>query len=335
MFELLVEIGLGLALVFLIFGLATSGLYELGARLFQTRAKSLWAALSRMVTPTDLVESKTEPANKVLGVPLKVGGARPGGTEVVAAAAQAATDEAPDSSMLLARLYAHPLVGGLERLAKGEKTKIDHITANGFSQALVGALVPGGDGTTSIEDLRESIAALDDTVPFKGPLLTIVSEAATSIAEFRDKAGKLFDEQMDQLSRLYKRRAKLIMFVIGLGIAFACNVDAVHVGQELVRNEDLRTATATAARGLADECKDEEGTALDTCLQTTVVKIDETLDLPVGWTEDRQWDDMKLGDGTLGLGDGPIWLAGWVLAAAALAQGGPFWFDIIKRLSTR
>jgi hypothetical protein len=291
------DTAIGLIFIFLVFSLIVSGIYEAGARLVESRSRLLWRSLR------ELLAEKPDRGDQ-----------RP-----------SITDPAGDS--LTNRLKAHPLIRQLEgrRYTKRfEKTRVSHIPPTDFSRALVDILVPAGDEATSVAALRQAISETPD--PIKRSLLPIASDAAATLDEVRQGIGEWFDTRMQAASRIYKRNTRWIMVVVGFVVVLAFNVDALGATQELYRDDAARTAIAEQAVGIVDACA-KQGTGesimvdqekVATCAQNEIDKIESGLVLPVGWVEGREAIDG--------------WhVLGWLVAAIAVAQGAPFWFDLLRR----
>jgi hypothetical protein len=118
---------------------------------------------------------------------------------------------------------------------------------------------------------------------------------------------------MERVSGWYKRRAQIILLVIGIVLAAALNADTLRVTDNLWRDEGLRQALVAEVED-ADEDLDAEQ-ALDRL---------EELQFPIGWQEANRPDDG---------GEWAMAVLGWVLTAIALSVGAPFWFDLLGRVS--
>jgi hypothetical protein len=107
--------------------------------------------------------------------------------------------------------------------------------------------------------------------------------------------------------------------VIGLFVAVILNVDAVGAARELYRDEALRTAVAEQAVSVTAKCQDESPAAIQQCTREAVRGVDGSIRLPVGWAGKS-------------ISDVDVWqVLGWLLAAVALGQGAPFWFDLLRK----
>jgi hypothetical protein len=301
-----VDVAIGLVLIFFVFSVAVSGLYEGVAKVLAWRAKSLWAALHVLMQP-DADAKQTKPGQRLVnGTP--VGDQRPKVGATVA-----------DRSAVAA-LYAHPLVGRLEQRARDKRTRIDRIEPSNFARALIDVLVPDAGGTTSVDTWMAKLEA-DPEVPemLKQQLVPLVREANDDFVTLRTNIETWFDGQMSRLTRGYRRRARYFTLAFGLVVAVACNVDAIDATRRLYRDDVTRAALVSEADAIADGCADKVGDELATCLEEAGDDVSRGAALPVGWTN----ADL-----------GVLSVLGWLIAGIAIAQGAPFWYDILKRTTT-
>ena len=215
------------------------------------------------------------------------------------------------------RLYAHPLIKQLEgRLptAVSTRSRLARIPSSDFSRALIDLLVPDGNGETTVAQVRSAVQSLPASSPLSAPLLAILSEAGDQLEQLRQNIGDWFDSRMEALSGAYRRHAKYVMVAVGLVVAIVFNVDAIHVTQKLYRDPALRAAVAQQATDLVAKCEGDADPA--TCARDSVAQVDTAMTLPVGW-----------GDGS----DHDLRFLGWPIAAIALGQGAPFWFDLLRK----
>ena len=298
-FSGVLDLVIGLVFLFLVFSLIASGIYETGARILESRSRLLWNALR------DLLDGDADGGDQ-----------RP----VVGAAAGTALTE---------RLYAHPLIRQLEEQRATDlfqRSRVSHIPPGDFGRALVDVLVPAGTTATSVDALRSAIDDADLPDELKRSLLPLAADAGATLDHVRRDIGDWFDGRMDVASRIYKRNTRWIMVAIGFVVALGFNVDALGATQELYQDDAMRAAITEQATGIVEACTaSEQGQPTDhekiaECARDEIDKIEGGTMLPVGWTEGRT--DI----------DG--WhVLGWLIAGIAVAQGAPFWFDLLRRAS--
>ncbi len=195
--------------------------------------------------------------------------------------------------------------------------------------------------------------------------LMAILNTASNINDARAKIGSWFDSSMQRATKKYVEQMQRITLVIGFLLALLLNVDALHLGRVLWEDPALRTAVAVTAANSADQIitnfenqpdpTQGEGTVEE--VQEAVADAQFTLDalldlrLPIGWTitpvnpdiepplrDDKldprnlwQFSPVNNPDSFL-----QLWflkIIGLALTTVALAQGAPFWFDMIRKLT--
>jgi hypothetical protein len=131
------------------------------------------------------------------------------------------------------------------------------------------------------EHLRESLAPLILNAE------KYVANKEEAIAKARLNVEQWFNETMDRLSGVYKRRVQVVSFLVGVSLALLVNLDSVSITESLWREPTLRQALVIqaeleAARGV------ESGQVLgDAGSLNPVSDLQERfkdLSVPLGWT---------------------------------------------------
>ena len=197
--------------------------------------------------------------------------------------------------------------------------------------------------------------------------LLAVLNTASNLQNARAKFAQWFDGGMERASSKYIREMQRISIVISFLLALLLNVDTLFLGRVLWEDSTLRTAVAVSAAATAPEIMADfesqpgpplEDSSLD-AVQESVGDAQATLEtllelrLPIGWVvqsvEEPSSQQLALNpdrldqrnlwqfwppnnpDGWLSL-----WflkLIGLALTTIALAQGAPFWFDLLRKLT--
>jgi len=118
---------------------------------------------------------------------------------------------------------------------------------------------------------------------------------------------------MDRVSGSYKRQSQRWCFVIALVIAVIFNIDSFNLFKTLWQHP------AFVAEISSPQTASEAIQALD--------KLKELEKLPIGWQTDIPFSEHRKT-----LTEHPITLVGWIITASASLFGGPFWFDLLKKL---
>lgn len=176
--------------------------------------------------------------------------------------------------------------------------------------------------------LKEIVSRVDGTV----------TGAIAQAREIEARAEEIFDETMDRISGWYARRAKFMIFLIALALAALTNADTLQLANRLWTDEALRlqmTAQAEAFAALPDSEKQEWCDANGRCLD----KLEKTF--PIGWDFSSQETDTSTQPGGATAAkstesERAVWLLrlfGWLLTAVAASMGGPFWFDLLGKVT--
>ena len=351
-----IDVAIAVAFVFFVFSLLVSGLNELVNWVGQVRSKQLWMALHELSTPgigtSQLDEHQRELATRVIRF---LHGLRdtffllPTGRIDHRPAVKAAGELiGPDA--VLDALRSTAAMRTLET-AIGGKTSIRHVPPTVFANALAELSMRGDGG-----ELRRLLDGLDPASPLRRHIDDIGTTVESSIVAFKSEMSSWFDDQMNELSRRYRKDVRRVMFALGLLVAVATNLSAINVVSSAQRDSDLRQAlVASAGAAVADNgasCATSTsqaagGSAKLQCLRDEIGRA-RSLRITTFWGLDgpcrngkpcsswgrRALDVVpaawsKLVHHPLATGGR---LIGWLLAGIALSFGATFWFDALKRL---
>ena len=238
------------------------------------------------------------------------------------------------------------------------------IPARTFVLALFDALVPKDAGSaTSVTELRKSIEAIkpDDSV-VKKQLLALVTGADEKIEASRKNIEQWFNAAEAQMTSMYKANMWKVSLAIGAVVAIVFNIDTAAVASTLWRDPTLRSAVVAQATEYASKEQLPENASAQALDQI------KNLNLPLGWGKLKDGgtnygqcfqSPFLFLPGCYGPTDWVTWepptsavdsglpvsfpwftnlfikVIGWAVTAFAGAQGAPFWFDILKKLTDR
>jgi hypothetical protein len=223
------------------------------------------------------------------------------------------------------KILLHPLVAPTSS-AQG----LSRIAPDMFAHALMDAVTAAKAGKLPT---RAEIQAGVDTIqsPAAKKLVDGLLEGAEGDMDAaRARVAGWFDHAMDGVSASYRRQTKVWGMMVAAVMAVAFNVDTVHVFETLWQNPVLTARIADAATHLAQRPPAAADQAPDPDLTKRVeeaVQLEQKLQLPVGWSEVERKALMTPNGKWIALK-----LVGLLLSVAALAQGAPFWFDLLNRL---
>ncbi len=184
-------------------------------------------------------------------------------------------------------------------------------------------------------------------------------EGENALALARTNVETWFDETMDRVSGWYKRRRQFYAFFIGLLFAVLLNVDSIVITTRLWREPTLRQALIVQAEQfeLPEQAQQRDPSSAISFFREEL----KGLDLPIGWVpleidqgEICRWNPQVKVAGTvpgiriageciapadvpegIPLGWGYVLpkVLGMMISGLAAAQGAPFWFDVLKKLT--
>jgi hypothetical protein len=165
-----------------------------------------------------------------------------------------------------------------------------------------------------------------------GRVATVARATRGDTSAVRTAIERHYDEAMERVSGMYKRWSTVALFIAGLAIAVAGNVSVSRAASELWSDNSARQAVVAAATQVNADAN-AKGTgqpALDPSDLNSVSATVNSLEkdhLPVGWTDDAKaaWG-LTFTWGRIGI------VLGWLVTAALVTLGAPFWFDLLSKL---
>jgi hypothetical protein len=231
---------------------------------------------------------------------------------------------------------------------KPEETKNlpSYIPSRVFALALLDIAVPktpplapqaasGGSGTAvapalaPVPSLRDAVCKIQNA-HLQRILLPLIDSAGNEYAAALAAIENWYNSSMERVGGWYKRRAQMILFILGIGLAAALNADTITIIRALSRDPASRAALVTEAQTYTnaelEAQKASNGVAADAKahFESSISNI-ERLALPLGW-------DQK--NVQLVPNNRAAWFLkfiGWFLTAVAVSLGAPFWFDLLNK----
>jgi len=220
------------------------------------------------------------------------------------------------------------------------------IPATSFAEAVVDLVVPDATKEITMAIVRQNVAALPDAMAtLKSSLEALVKNAGDDIGAFRTSVERWFDNQMNRVSREYKRHVTKIALTVGTILVLLLNINALTVGRYLYAdNSDVVNAAVSSVAEKSNPCPagspDQEA-----CLKGVrkLVSAATEVEIPILWgtasdcADQRARCDWLEQHGSFGPGGNPNWeamlfLLGFLLTIAALIPGARFWFGLLTKL---
>jgi hypothetical protein len=214
----------------------------------------------------------------------------------------------------------HALIKGLRETSGRHGPS--YLPGRVFATALLDTVLPDSSSQSAdpLAGARATIDSLPDT-NVKGALLAMLKEAEGNREKLRRKVASWFDDAMDRVIGVYKRKLQLFTFIVGCVVTLVMNADTFHVAGALWNDTSLRAQVVEIAVQVG-----KDGTASDT-IDSTIEKLRP---FPIGWLPDVKTELSKVVSSPSNLG---VRLLGWFLTIIAVSLGAPFWFDILQRLN--
>jgi hypothetical protein len=351
------DVAIGMAMVYLLLSLIASAFQEVLASLVQARSANLERGIRSLFSGDSLTTGTTLFAaiydhGLIRGLyqdPTSDYGRDAAGNPIPEPAWTKLTRQVFGALRLALRwlLHMHPA---------GKDLKVDdlllpsYIPSRTFALALCDILNnPRPFGWDSMKNMEANLTALHQKYADNKAveaLLTLVVDAAGKPEKLQTNLENWYNDSMDRVSGWYRRYVQNILLFIGLGVAIALNVDSIRVARTLWVDKDARTGLSTAASAYLNTHTTPPNSATATPpqqvnkaeLQDQLKKTigafnDVSRDslLPIGWKHsfDEYWawytPDL---DHNLQVLEK---LAGWMITAIALSLGAPFWFDALNK----
>ena len=250
---------------------------------------------------------------------------------------------------LSAQVFDHHLVQGLvqQDVFFKWRRKPSYIPTRTFVLTVLDTL--NGGFPTSTDEIRLAIQKVPDP-KVQRALLALVDEAKGDLEEVKKNLGVWFDHSMDRVSGWYRRKVQLFILLIGIVVSFGLGVDSTATAKLLWGDSALREALVEAAKIQVQKSAAAPGAAPAPAPGTRDLKqvgkdLQEmqtqfaALDIPTYpfHAVCTEWQVLNPGKACPGfLSRGGFWLRrhllGFIITAAALSLGAPFWFDLLNKL---
>lgn len=333
----IIEVGLGLVMVFFVLSVIVTQVNNLLVNFLNLRAENLRAWFHEAITDEAVRnEVLTHPMINIVEAQLTV--RRPNIFQRIL--------------NRVGRWFVARLVPGANNYRS--TTKVSYVAPTVFADVLLGVFIKDQGVLTAQSDAEKVyslVLAMKDRVedtPLEQTIETIIANAQ-SFQEAHDKVAAWYDNSMNHLSAMFKRRVQVISFIAGLLISLILNVDALHLARTLWNDPALRQAIVVAAESRSQTGQQSQpGTATS---QEQLEELRSTLQsfldlrLPIGWEINPAQDALQLVSPRNAANFSPVlnpndWLGflalkllGWVLTTFAIMQGSDFWFNLLGRLT--
>lgn len=307
--SVLLDVTIGLVLMYLLIALFCTAFQEWAAQLLQLRANHLQAAVTALLSGGNTTPSPE--ATAVLDHPLfKLLAKTPAGKP----------------AYVTSENFANALISKL--VPAGDLT--------------IASLKAGIAGVVNNQGLTDTLNAIVRQAEAIHPVAKAEDQVRSAMCGIQN----WFDSSMGHATGWYTRKVRVILLIIAFFMVAATNADSIQVAVKLAGDSQLRARVAALAATTAPVAgtAGEELKKLQAAAAEQLVKGDMMTGLaalPVGWqfcTGDGAsfWQQLQITKCTL-----PVWwwlvwpvkFLGWGITAVAAALGAPFWFGLLQQLN--
>ena len=170
-----------------------------------------------------------------------------------------------------------------------------------------------------------------------------VNQGEATLKQFQENIANWFDESMERATGVYKRNAFGLSLLLGFIIAVIGNIDTIHIINQLYNDpalsETLSNFVTQEVNTIESQCQDKSEEDKSNCIQEKFneINVNDIRSFPIGWEvqHKNQADKSNFFNYNINLKQQQSFLFtifGWLITAFALAQGAPFWFDLLNNV---
>jgi hypothetical protein len=194
-----------------------------------------------------------------------------------------------------------------------------YIPPTSFAEAVIDLMVPDAAGHTTMAVIQRNVNRLPASqVSFRSSMQALVKNAGDDTAVFSTSVERWFNNQMDRVSREYKRHVTKIAVAIGAVLVVLFNVNAIAIGRSLYSGNAGSTAVSSVAAKSPAELPIGWVTVTD-CTEPAA---------RCNWLDQRGIFSRHGGSGW----EAALFLLGFLLTIVALIPGARFWYGLLTKL---
>ncbi len=164
---------------------------------------------------------------------------------------------------------------------------------------------------------------------WKKALRTLINAAQSDFDKSQKNIEDWFDDAMSRLSGKYKRITQTIILVLALLVSVVLNADTFTIANTLWRDPTLRASVVAIAEKKVSENTSATSDNMSLTRITELQSELNQLELPFGWiASGKHIDPREVPGSPLGWF---YKVLGLLATALALTLGAPFWFDTLNK----
>ena len=239
----------------------------------------------------------------------------------------------------------------IESLMKARGVYPSYIPAQNFVLAIIGII---GDQNYTSENLLKAIKTTAAFPPqFQKILADLAVQAGSSLPDFEKSLAAFYTNAMDRTGGVYKRKIRLILFILGLIVAVGANLDTIQIAQDALNTKAQLSQTIDkivsqmpaikSAKGaitvnyssgaITVSQQDTNKTAVSNSIKQVsqlATYLKENTGIGLGYSNwdafTNKWEFKKDHYGNFFLA-----LLGILLTTFALQLSSSFWFDLMNK----
>ena len=332
----ILDVVISLFFIYLILSLLASGLQEFIATFFEWRAKHLKEAIQILLGDNEENDPSAIQAKEIAN-----------------------------------KLWTHSLILSLNQRKKRKflprSVGPSYIPSKMFAATLLEILKThyDFDASETIDDIVESIKKnkkLESGLKERICSIALIAQRTASGSEkginyLEKEIISWFDQSMERASGVYNRNVKGFAVLIGLVVTLGLNADTFHILETLNRDAALRSGISLVASNvISDNKKQIDDCLIETkkmddprqkltkqnqCFEAIYTGLDNII-MPLGWDTSnfplsiqeqlaKQVNPLFPTTKVLSILGAIKLIFGWLLSAAAIGMGAPFWFDLLGK----
>ncbi len=307
----LLDIAIGLMLIYAFLSLLVSELTELLSRLLRWRAVQLQQGIMTLLGESINFRQHPEQFKQSL-----VG--RLYSSSLIASIAQRSRPSRPfvGPSSIPPSVFADALLEVLQSLENGQQSQIrqDAKQLNGELAKILTILETSDQIPDRLQnDLKRLVKHTQSQV----------KETELQMDRFRQEIAFWYEQAMERATAIYRRNANLFSVLIGFLLAVLINADSLYMFRRISENTATRSViieNATQIQGCETDFSSEQ------CLDKMENLLEGTT-IPIGWhpTNLRQQFPQR------NFADLLRATIGWLLTGLAISMGSRFWFPVLEQ----
>ena len=299
------DVVIGLVFIYLLYSLFATVLMEIFSSSFGLRARNLSYALRRMLM--DEKGDVNEKSDAPPGVPNQpqIKPKRPIHLriwsfvkaiflETIASIVQVSGRTVNmKNAGLYEKFFNQPSIRTLS--SGGLNNKPSYLSAENFTKALMDSLKENTPDAGLLASVEEGIAHLPEGSETKRYLQSLLNDSNYDLVKFKILLEDWYNDTMDRATGWFKRSVRVILIIIGFGIAIGFNVDSLAIIKKLSIDKNAREQLVSMATDYAENKKAlvesiRTGTPYDS---TVAAKINQQMDSLQVAVRDSLYSDMR------------------------------------------